>query len=155
LRRLISESGSLGVTPVLRAVVSTPRDDVMDEAAAVLGSAADRDDDVANLLVNVLAQPPAASTLTADPACREVVLRAIVRSRKSITIQNRTRLAYRLAKSDGSASVRDAAVQAMSTMGELEGADVLIVCLEALRAEERSALVLESIDEAISNLRDH
>jgi metal-dependent amidase/aminoacylase/carboxypeptidase family protein len=145
-------AGLVSVAPVLVVVASTPRDEVLDDAVAVLAAASDAHDTVAAALLNFAGQSPIVSR-SMGPSPREVALRAIARSNSTIAKAARLSVAHRMARSDPSPSVRDAAVQALSQMCPIEGHAVVIDLLTKLRASESNPQVRESIDDAIDSLR--
>ncbi|MGA2451356.1 MAG: hypothetical protein ABTD50_22080 [Polyangiaceae bacterium] len=155
LRRLLADAGVISLGPVLGTVADTPRDDVMDEAVAVLSSAAELHEDVAVWLIDTLGGAQGVAGPSALPPLREVMLRAIAHSRSQLARQSRVRIAFQLARDDSSPAVRDAAIQALSTMGVREGGAVLATLVESLRTTEDSPQVLESIDQALDTLRSH
>jgi hypothetical protein len=153
LRRLLADAGPISVDPVLNVAAATPRDEVLDDAVGVLAAACDADDSVATSLVNFLRHVTFARSGAAGAPRREVALRALAASDNPIATEARLNVAHRLARTDPSPQVRDAAVQAISMMCRREGHEIIVDLLMKLKRAEASPQVRESIDDAIASVR--
>jgi HEAT repeat protein len=153
LERLLVEAGPLAVGPVLQVVADAPRDEIIDEAVSLLAMSAERSEVVANAIVDAVDPSLRRSSLTEPAVVREVLLRALVRAKCPLAAQAKVRIAFAVARTDPSPGVRDAAVHALSTIGDPRATMILIDLLERLRPAEGNAMVLESIAEALADLR--
>jgi hypothetical protein len=153
LETLLIDAGRIAVAPVLQTVIATPREEVIDDAVAVLAGIAERLEDAATAFADALTRAQIGGPMVA-PIVREVLLRALVRGQSERTRSEKLRVAFTSARVDPSPAVRDAAVQALSTIGRQDGAAIVRVLLEKLKVAERDAGVTESIDDALDALRD-
>lgn len=152
LQALLVNDGLLSIEAVLRTVGETPREEVIDDAVAVLAGIVERHEGAASAFAEVLAPPPSGALTSAT--VREAMLRGLVRARCDGAASSKLRVAYKLASEDPSPAVRDAAVQALSTIGRQDGAQLILDFLERLKRQEQDRMVLESIDDAIEAVRD-
>ncbi len=149
LRSLLARNDVAGVGAALMAAEKTPREEVVDEAVSVLALSVENDPAMVATFVEVLMPTPPGMSLT-EPLAREIVLRALVKAHCPGARESKLKVAFAMAKSDPVPAVREVAVQALSTIGQRAGADMILVYLRSLRAIEADPQVCESIDEAIA-----
>jgi hypothetical protein len=147
LEALLVDAGPLAVSPVLRSVITTPREEVIDDAVAVLAGIIEKHEGAAAMFAEALSPPP--TGIATAPIVREAMLRAIVRGQCASAAATKLRVAYMLAKVDTSPEVREAAVQALSEIGRCDGAPIVLELLRLLRPGESDPIVVDTIDEAV------
>jgi hypothetical protein len=147
LEELLVNAGRLAVAPVLRSVAATPREEVIDDAVAVLAGVIEKHEGAAAMFDDALTPPP--TGIATAPIVREVMLRALVRAQCANAAVAKLRVAYVLARSDTAPEVREAAVQGLSEIGRRDGAAIVVDLLRQLKSAEGDPLVIEAIDEAV------
>jgi hypothetical protein len=153
LREIVSSAGAVvGTTAVTRAVAELPREEVIDDALAVLKVMAERNDEVMTLAIHTLMPALAASLGQPSPIAAEsdAVRALLVRLLGGCKLlQSRYGLApLSFALEDASPHVRDAAIQALTATGGKLARGIL----QRQRTRESEAFLRDQIDAALEEI---